>query len=321
VGLTFDWWGVQITPASLALTVSVPVAAQARGAPASFQIAIGSVPVAPFGSMGNGGFTIVAEAFAEIFLASDIRNGDQEAFTPSNFLAYLNTVVGPPHTVTTTIAAGSSGAVLPQPTINVVSTMGFKTLGSFTVPSSNGPQSIAYNGTTPTSFIGCAGGTGTLSLGAVVTQPSPTTFAVGDLVSWMLMGLVASGSAVAFNGDPYGGFHPIQFLGVPFPADVRDNLIASSTISPTAILAASPLASCAQYVAFGGPDFVAPDYSYQATTGAPRIQARYGSSVVSYTNLAAFVTDLVARGTATGHPLDPVAFWLPAAIAMFTPYG
>jgi hypothetical protein len=73
----------------------------------------------------------------------------------------------------TTIAAASNGAVLPQATINVASTAGFHpgtagnpnatppTIGIQTGPSTS--TFVTYTGTTPTSFTGCTGGTGTLT--------------------------------------------------------------------------------------------------------------------------------------------------------------
>lgn len=77
-------------------------------------------------------------------------------------------------TATTTIAAGSNGAVLPQSTINVVSTAGFTAPGIVNVTSSTGSQVIAYTGITAGSFTGCTGGgitapTGTLATGGFVS--------------------------------------------------------------------------------------------------------------------------------------------------------
>lgn len=69
---------------------------------------------------------------------------------------------------TTTIAAGSNGATLPQATINVASTNGFPSSGSFTVNISGSLQTITYTGVTATSFTGCTGGTGTLATAQVV---------------------------------------------------------------------------------------------------------------------------------------------------------
>jgi hypothetical protein len=75
--------------------------------------------------------------------------------------------------VTTTIAAGSNGAVLPQATINVASTTGFPASGTIFTSTGSG-VAITYTGTTATTFTGCSGGTATLATGQVVTG-MPTT--------------------------------------------------------------------------------------------------------------------------------------------------
>jgi hypothetical protein len=71
--------------------------------------------------------------------------------------------------VSTTIAAGSNGAVLPQSTINVVSTAGFATRGVINVTTNAGSQAVSYTGITGTTFTGCTGGTGTMSTGGFVS--------------------------------------------------------------------------------------------------------------------------------------------------------
>lgn len=73
----------------------------------------------------------------------------------------------------TTIAAGSNGQALPQATINVASTAGFATSGTIFVTTSIGVQTVTYTGTTATSFTGCTGGTGTMSTGGAVRSPDP----------------------------------------------------------------------------------------------------------------------------------------------------
>lgn len=86
------------------------------------------------------------------------------------------------HAFTTTIAAGSNGAVLPQGTINVASTTGFPTSGYLVIadPPGTGVDTVCgYTGKTSTSFTGCNStsqtiphtdiSTGTLATGQVVT--------------------------------------------------------------------------------------------------------------------------------------------------------
>jgi|SRR5271166_452662 len=72
-----------------------------------------------------------------------------------------------PNTATrTTISAPSDGVSLPQPIINVASTDGFADQGGvILVTTSDGVQTVTYEATTGTSFIGCTGGTGVMSKG------------------------------------------------------------------------------------------------------------------------------------------------------------
>jgi len=72
----------------------------------------------------------------------------------------------------TTIAVSSDAKTLPQTNINVLSTINFPTNGTILVFTDAGLQTITYTGTTSTSFIGCTGGAGTMSTGAVVSNTS-----------------------------------------------------------------------------------------------------------------------------------------------------
>ena len=78
-------------------------------------------------------------------------------------------------TGTTTIAAGSNGAALPQATINVATTAGFPQSGQILIRISGADQIISYTGITATSFTGCSGGTGTLATGQAVQFASVIT--------------------------------------------------------------------------------------------------------------------------------------------------
>lgn len=76
----------------------------------------------------------------------------------------------------TTIAAGSNGAILPQATLNVASATIFPASGTLNVFSSAGWQTITYTGKTATTFTGCAGGVGTLTTGNNVNGLNPLSF-------------------------------------------------------------------------------------------------------------------------------------------------
>ncbi len=107
-------------------------------------------------------------------------------------------------TPTTTITGGpgatlSNLAVLPQATINVVSTTGFTSAGTLLVFSSAGPQTITYTGTTGTTFTGCVGGTGTLFVNNYVAQTNrSTTIAAGSNGIALPQATINVASAVGF---------------------------------------------------------------------------------------------------------------------------
>lgn len=68
----------------------------------------------------------------------------------------------------TTIAAASDGELLPRHIVNVASTAGFPSSGTFLVTTDFGVQTVAYKGVTATQFTGCTGGQGSLGTGAPV---------------------------------------------------------------------------------------------------------------------------------------------------------
>lgn len=80
----------------------------------------------------------------------------------------------------TTIAAGSAGAALPQPTVHVVATTGFPSAGMVALETSDrGVQFVTYTGKTGTTLTGCTGGTGTMGLGGGVRAPTSAYVAFG----------------------------------------------------------------------------------------------------------------------------------------------
>jgi len=127
----------------------------------------------------------------------------------------------------TQIAAGSDGLALPQATINVNSTAGFCG-GTFGNPNAQPPTisiqtgintytTVTYTSTTPTSFLGCSGGSGTMSmqpnLNAVFTPvvwydpqaqsgQAPNAFATGTqlVMGTQYMVVVDKGPNVSHRG-------------------------------------------------------------------------------------------------------------------------
>jgi hypothetical protein len=69
----------------------------------------------------------------------------------------------------TTVAAGSNGAALPQATINVADASTFPAAGTARVATASGFAIVAYTGKTGTTLTGCTGGTGTMATGGAVT--------------------------------------------------------------------------------------------------------------------------------------------------------
>jgi hypothetical protein len=127
-------------------------------------------------------------------------------------------------TATTTVAAASNLAALPQATINVVSTTRFTTAGTILVLSSAGVQTITYTGVTATSFTGCVGGTGTIITGSIVGQTNnSTTIAAGsngailpqatiNVVS--TTGFPTAGTIRVYSTTSTGGIQNIDYTGV-----------------------------------------------------------------------------------------------------------
>lgn len=91
----------------------------------------------------------------------------------------------------TTIAAGSNFKELPQPTIDVASTVGFNMASTtnpidIVVSTSSGPADVTCTGTLTASFTGCTGGAGTLETGYTVAEAlsiSGITLSVNEAAS------------------------------------------------------------------------------------------------------------------------------------------
>lgn len=81
----------------------------------------------------------------------------------------------------TTIAAGSDGAVLPQSTIHVVDAAALDlAAGTVTIVSTGGPQLVSFTGISGDDLTGASGGAGTLSTGNLVQNIDNTFIDIGD---------------------------------------------------------------------------------------------------------------------------------------------
>lgn len=132
--------------------------------------------------------------------------------------------------LSTTIAAGSDGAALPQAIINVADTSAlladFASGASFVikVTTSAGVQDVTCTGKTGTSFTGCTGGTGTMSTGGAVTRAS-------DYVGTQQPG---AGHTVGVNGDPQNpakewGSQPMYIWGNSVSVPLQFGLVSNET--------------------------------------------------------------------------------------------
>lgn len=127
--------------------------------------------------------------------------------SPYNILATDELIsVGNISTQSTTIAAGSNGASLPQSTINVASTTGFPTSGFILVVTTTGQQVVQYtNVSGGNQFTGCTGGTGTMSTGGAVsslfTINLPASPSQGDFYSVKDANGSAGNNNILVNGN------------------------------------------------------------------------------------------------------------------------
>ena len=135
---------------------------------------------------------IVAANAANALVAAAAANLASVMADPAN-------AVVPPHT---TIAAGSSGATLPQATIDVASTSGWPTSGYLKVDGSL----VYYGGKTSGSFTGCSGGTATLATGdAVVYQNVPIAVAQIELAAATAISVAANQALAAAPASTSSG--------------------------------------------------------------------------------------------------------------------
>ena len=119
----------------------------------------------------------------------------------------------------TTIAPASNLAVLPQSTINVISTTGFPAFGTVLIESSLGTQAINYTGTTFNSFTGCTGGIGTLTSGTTIAigsngQTLPqSTINVASTTNFPTSGTILVATSTGTQTVSYSGTTPTTFTG------------------------------------------------------------------------------------------------------------
>ena len=111
-------------------------------------------------SLPSDGLASGDSAFADLYAANDPVT---QTTTPNSLGLYNWTVSNP----ATTIASGSNTQVLPAATINVTSTSGFPSSGTFTVSGTTGTNLL--HGDQRQQLHGVSGGSGTLTTGQTVT--------------------------------------------------------------------------------------------------------------------------------------------------------
>lgn len=127
----------------------------------------GTLPITPINVVSTGGFppagnfNIVTSLGIQTIVYSSITNTSFVGCVGGTGAITNTSVITPFENFLTTLS--TSFTSLPTGTINVVSTAGFPSAGSFNITSSVGVQTVSYTSTTSTSFVGCTGGTGSIT--------------------------------------------------------------------------------------------------------------------------------------------------------------
>ena len=183
-----------------------------------------------------GGITIDAVStvgfpFSGLFTFNNNQLVQYSSITPTSFVGCYLAFTGGFGLGTyfpgTPVVASASTTVtdvsvsLPQSTINVVNATLFPTSGTVNIISSTGVQTITYTGTTPTSFTGCTGGTGTITTTSFVyyhasTITTSNNFSpISTLTVQTTVGFPTSGT-LTFDDNltmTYTGTTPTSFTG------------------------------------------------------------------------------------------------------------
>jgi hypothetical protein len=117
----------------------------------------------------------------------------------------------------TTIASGSSGSTLPQSVISVNNAASFPNSGIIYVASSTGTQQVAYTSISGNQFLGCSGGTGTMSANGFVTSQGLSS----DDSIYRIVGFSSSNQ---IQVTPYNG-------GTPDISTLKPNLTSRSALN------------------------------------------------------------------------------------------
>jgi hypothetical protein len=105
----------------------------------------------------------------------------------------------------------TAAPTLPTGTLNVVSTTGFPSSGSILVVSSAGTQTVNYTSTNSTQFLGCTGGTGTLSVGSPINLQVSLPAATLNVISTSTTHFPSSGTLWVYSS---AGRQSVTYTGI-----------------------------------------------------------------------------------------------------------
>lgn len=204
---------------------------------------VGSDPAGTKNDIGlfigaNGG--AIAPGLRQLFMLAQLELNHHQRAKLVGFRQLLTIGADIGVSASTTV---TTAGTLPTGTIDVSSTTGFPTSGTVTIINVNGPQTVTYTGTTPTTLTGAAGGAGAIEPGdPVFLDGSSTTYPLETQVGspwwkftdgnvlWGIRRLVRP-QLIGNAADGTFGGTPVKFRWSTTPAQLFE-AIATGVITP-----------------------------------------------------------------------------------------
>ena len=182
-------------------------------------------------------------------------------------------------------------ATLPTSTLTVVSTTGYPPIGTIYIQTNaNGSQAVNYTGKTTTTFTGCTGGTGSLSVGNYVWEgPNICNLASGSSGVSLPQTILYTTSSAPF---PSSGTILVNTASGQQTVTYTGKFTESTTMSVTASLPTSPITVVST--------------SGFPTSGRAYVLTTTGYNVLSYTGRTATTFTGVTGGTGSAQINNPV---------------